>query len=74
MGGTNDWLATNSSGVPIGTVVIQAGGDPDGMELGVNGSNSNGDQLSIYQLPEPTAGNQSSFVCMIQMDNNLRPC
>ncbi len=72
VGGANDWAATNAYGIGVGTVVIQASGqDPDGMELGVNGLNSTGDQLSIYQLPEPTSGNQGSFVCMIQMDNNI---
>ncbi len=71
VGGANDWSATDAYGVIVGTVVIQAGGDPDGMELGQNGVNSQGDQLSIYQLPEPTSGSQGSFVCMIQMDNNL---
>ncbi len=71
VGGVNDWAATDAYGMTIGTVVIQAGGDPDGMELGAAGNNPAGDQLSIYQLPEPTAGSQGSFVCMIQMDNNL---
>ncbi|HZV43798.1 MAG TPA: hypothetical protein VFF90_04945, partial [Saprospiraceae bacterium] len=71
IGGGNDWAATNIYGVLMGTCAIQAGGDVDGMELGANGVNSSGDQLSIYQLPEPTSGSQGSFVCMIQMDNNI---
>ncbi|HJW27956.1 MAG TPA: vWA domain-containing protein, partial [Saprospiraceae bacterium] len=44
--------------------------DPDGPELGQNGVNSAGDQLLIYQLPVPTNSDQSSFVTMIQMDND----
>ncbi len=71
VGGANDWVATTAYGASAGTVAIQAGGDGDGIENGANGVNSQGDQLSIYQLPEPTAGSQGSFVCMIQMDNNL---
>ncbi len=73
IGGGNDWQARDIYGVVIGTVAIQAGGDGDGMELGFDGAGNNpsGDQLFIYQLPEPTTGNQGSFVTMIQMDNNL---
>jgi hypothetical protein len=71
VGGANDLGSTNAYGVAIGTVAIQAGGDGDGIELGTNGQGNNaGDQLTIYQLPQPTAGNQGSFVCMIQMDNS----
>ena len=66
IGGANDWQVTDAYGVVVGTVAIIAGGDTDGIELGTTG-----DQLFIYQLPEPTLGNQGSFVCMIQMDNDL---
>ena len=71
IGGANDWQARDVYGIVIGTVVIQAGQDGDGMEFGTELSgNPTGDQLSIYQLPEPTAANQTSFVTMIQMDNS----
>ena len=60
----NDWdNPVNQSGTVVGTVVIVAGGDPDGMELGTNG-----DQLFIYQNPIPTAGNQANFITAIHMD------
>jgi len=64
----SDWQAKDEFGNVTGTIAIQAGGDVDGMELGLNG-----DQLIIYQSPEPTAGNQLSFVSMIQMDNTNNP-
>ena len=60
----NFWQATDAYGVSTGVVVIQAGGDINGMEL-----STNGDQLFIYQLPTPTSGSQGSFVAMMQMSN-----
>ena len=65
----NFWQATDGSGVSTGIVTIQSGGDINGILL----SATNGDQLTIYQLPQPTAADQSSFVCMIQMNNNNPP-
>ncbi|MEO6130750.1 MAG: SdrD B-like domain-containing protein [Saprospiraceae bacterium] len=66
LNGANDWQAKDANGNIVGTIVIQAGGDVDGMELGTAG-----DQLFIYQLPEPTSGSQGTFISMIQMDNNF---
>ncbi|MFZ1678536.1 MAG: SdrD B-like domain-containing protein [Saprospiraceae bacterium] len=66
LNGSTNWQAKDEMGNVTGTIVIQAGGDPIGMTLGLNG-----DQLIIYQLPEPIPANQASFVAMIQMDNNL---
>ncbi len=60
----NFWIASDAFGVSTGIVVIQAGGDINGMEL-----STNGDQLFIYQLPTPTSGSQGTFVAMIQMSN-----
>src|SRR5690606_37571786 len=65
------WQVQNATGGFIANAFIESGGDGDGPELGCVGTGCpEGDQLFIYQLPTPTAGSQSSFVSMIQMDNN----
>lgn len=69
VGGTNDWIATDGFGIGIGTVTIltstgeSPSQDPDGIEL-----TTDGDQLFIYQLPEPNPSNQSGFITGIHMN------
>src|SRR5690606_27088233 len=65
VGGNPAWQAADDHGDSVGTIAWVAG-DPAGPVLGTDG-----DQLFIYQEPTPTVGNQTSFVTMIQMDNNL---
>ena len=68
--GGNSWEVRNAAGVLIGTCTIQAGGDVNGPELGcVGGGCPDGDQLFIYQSPEPTPTSQSSFVTAINLNN-----
>src|SRR5688572_19889690 len=74
VGGTNDWEARNSAGTIIGTTTIltatteSPSQDADGMELGL-GFDPDGDQLFIYQLPEPNPSDQSSFITAIHMNS-----
>ena len=60
------WVARDINGNIEGTITVESGSDANGPVLGTLG-----DQLFIYQLPTPTAGNQGSFICMIQMNNDL---
>jgi hypothetical protein len=70
VGGTNDWLATDAYGAVTGIVTIltstgeSPSQDPNGPDL----SSADGDQLFIYQLPEPSISNQTSFVTGIHMN------
>ena len=72
VGGTNDWVAEDANGNSVGTVAILTSTtespiqDVDGIEL--NGGFPDGDQLFIYQLPEPNPANQSGFVTGIHMN------
>jgi hypothetical protein len=65
----SQWNVTDADGVLIGlaTVLISTtespSQDPNGPELG-----NTGDQLFIYQSPEPNLSNQSSFVAAIHTD------
>ncbi len=75
VGGANDWLARDIYGNTMGTVAIltstteSPAQDPDGVEFNVGGFPfPDGDQLFIYQLPEPNPGNQTAFVTGIHMN------
>jgi hypothetical protein len=76
VGGTNDWAATDAYGVATGIVTIllntteSSNQDPDGIEFNppVFPSFQDGDQLFIYQLPEPNPSDQSGFVTGIHMN------
>src|SRR5688500_11518522 len=73
IGCVNDWIAYDSYGITIGTVTIltatteSPSQDSDGIEFNVSGI-TDGDQLFIYQLPEPNPGNQTGFVSGIHMN------
>ena len=72
----NVWLATDEYGGPTGIVTIltstteSTGQDPQGIEFNAVTfpSPADGDQLFIYQLPEPNPGNQTAFVTGIHMN------
>lgn len=76
VGGTNDWAAFDSYGVSMGTVTIltstteSPSQDPDGIEFNVGGAFPfpDGDQLFVYQLPEPSVSDQIGFVTGIHMN------
>jgi hypothetical protein len=76
VGGANDWTAMDVYGNTIGTVAIltstgeSPNQDMDGIEFNVGTSFPfpDGDQLFIYQSPEPNPANQSAFVTGIQMN------
>lgn len=73
IGGANDWAAYDEFGNAVGTTVIltstteSPAQDPDGLEFNT-ASGLDGDQIFIYQSPEPNPGNQSSFVAGIHMN------
>ncbi|HEY3385499.1 MAG TPA: vWA domain-containing protein, partial [Saprospiraceae bacterium] len=71
----NVWVATDEYGVVTGIVTIlintteSTGQDPQGIELNaVIFPANDGDQLFIYQLPEPNPANQTGFVTGIHMN------
>jgi hypothetical protein len=71
----NYWVATDAFGVSTGIVTIltstteSPNQDPTGPVLGCVGFGCpEGDQLFIYQLPEPNPGNQTGFVTGIHMN------
>src|SRR6187549_3253768 len=65
----SQWNVTDSDGAWIGPATVltstveSPSQDPNGPELG-----NTGDQLFIYQNPEPNLSNQSSFVAAIHTD------
>ena len=73
VGGTNDWASFDAYGVTTGIVVIlvntteSLNQDPNGMGLNTF-AGSDGDQLFIYQSPEPNPGDQTGFVTGIHMN------
>ena len=73
IGGANDWRAQDAYGVNMGIVTIltstteSPAQDADGIEFNAAGP-TDGDQLFIYQLPEPNPGNQTAFVTGIHMN------
>lgn len=76
VGGANDWAAYDAYGVATGIVTIltstgeSPSQDPNGIGLDVGGFPSfpEGDQLFIYQTPEPTPADQTGFVTGIHMN------
>jgi len=74
IGNTNDWAAYDAYGVATGIVAIlintteSSNQDPDGIEFNVSFFGDDGDQLFIYQTPEPNPGNQTGFVTGIHMN------
>jgi hypothetical protein len=65
----SNWEVRDAYGNLVGNAIVHTSTsesplqDINGPELGTNG-----DQLFIYQSPEPSSSNQTSFVAAIQMD------